>query len=50
MADPGVPMNCPLCGARLTYLRTDGETYVYHYLRHGVLILPPDGRLRQQPS
>jgi len=38
-----VPMNCPLCGARLTYLRTDDET---HVLRHGEVILPPDGRMR----
>ena len=49
MADPGVKMNCPLCGARLAYLRTDGDTHVYHCLRHGALILPPDGRMREQP-
>src|SRR6185436_20162437 len=22
--DPGIPMNCPLCGAALVYLRTEG--------------------------
>ena len=48
MADPGVPLNCPLCGARLAYMRTEGETHVYHCLRDGEVILPPDGRMRQQ--
>jgi hypothetical protein len=49
MAHPGVKMNCPLCGARLAYLRVDGDTHVYHCLRHGAPILPPDGHLREQP-
>jgi hypothetical protein len=54
--DPvGVPMNCPYCGAPLTYVRTEGagsvgETFVFRCARHGVLILPPDGRIRQQPA
>jgi len=48
MADPGVQLNCPLCGARLVYLRTEGETHIYHCLRHGVMLLPPDGRIRPQ--
>jgi hypothetical protein len=24
-SDPGVEMNCPMCGARLTYLRTENR-------------------------
>jgi hypothetical protein len=56
---PGFPtgftVNCHLCSARLTHLRTEGagtekETFVFRCPRHGVLILPPDGRIRQQPS
>jgi len=34
----------------LRYLRTDGETHVYRCQRHGELILPPDGRIRQRQS
>jgi hypothetical protein len=29
MADPGIPINCPTCGAPLVYVRTEGETHVY---------------------
>jgi hypothetical protein len=47
MPDPGVTMNCPLCGVRLTYLRTEEDTHIYHCLRHGALMLSPDGRMRQ---
>jgi hypothetical protein len=51
----GVPMNCPYCGAPLTYVRTEGagsegETFVFRCARHGILILPPDARIRQQPA
>lgn len=49
MADPGVPMNCPLCGKPITYVRTDGDTHLYHCLRDGLLVLSPDGRMRQLP-
>jgi hypothetical protein len=48
--DPGFSMNCPLCGARLVYLRTEGETHFYRCDRHGMLMLPPDGRVRQVPG
>jgi hypothetical protein len=41
-------MNCPFCGATLAYVRNEGDTYVYHCLRRGALILPPDGRMRQE--
>lgn len=49
-SDAGIAINCPYCGAALVYLRTEGETHYYRCSRHGVLILPPDGRIRQQPS
>jgi hypothetical protein len=28
MADPGIPINCPTCGAPLVYVRTEAETAV----------------------
>jgi hypothetical protein len=43
-------MNCPLCGAPLVYLRSHGDTHFYRCPRNGVLILPPDGRVRQVPQ
>jgi hypothetical protein len=55
MTNPGITVNSPYCGAQLTYLRTEGEgtegeTFVYRCPRHGVLILPPDGRIRSLPQ
>src|SRR5262245_40792204 len=47
--DPGIAMNCPYRGARLVYLRAAGvdpSTYFYRCTTHGVLMLPPDGRVR----
>ena len=49
-AAPGISMNCPFCGARLEYLRTEDETHFYRCDRHGMLMLPPDGRVRQVPQ
>jgi len=49
-ADPGIEMNCPICRAPLVYVRTDGDTHLYTCPRRGMLILPPDGRMRQQPA
>lgn len=48
--DPGIAMNCPYRGARLTYLRSENETHYYRCDRHGELMLPPDGRLPQVPA
>jgi hypothetical protein len=46
-----MPVNCPVCDAETAYVRTeDGPTHVFSCPRHGRLILPPDGRLRQQPT
>ena len=50
MTNPGITVNCPYCGAALMYLHTVSKTHFYRCPRHRVLILPPDGRVRQQPS
>jgi len=47
MADPGILMNCPLCGVPLVYVRTDTDSHVYRSPRHGAIMLPPDGRVSQ---
>jgi hypothetical protein len=43
-------INCPMCGAALAYVRAEGETHFYRCDRHGALMLPPDGRIRQVPQ
>ena len=43
-SDPGVPINCPLCGASLVYIETEGRTHYYRCPQHGLLMLLPDGR------
>jgi len=48
MPDPQVPLNCPLCGVPLVYLRSEGETHFYRCPHHGSVILPPDGRVRAE--
>ena len=47
MHEPAIPLNCPYCGARVEYRRTEGETHFYHCAKCGPLALPPDGRLRR---
>jgi hypothetical protein len=49
MPDLGVQLNCPLCGAPMSYIESDGATHIYRCLRHSLLILGPDGIFRQQP-
>ena len=49
ITDQGVPINCPICGALLVYVRAEADTCVYQCPRHGVLVLPPDGRIRPRP-
>ena len=46
MPDPGFPVNCPKCGQRLTYVRSEGETHFYRCPRDGAVILPPNGIVR----
>ena len=45
----------PVFGGQLTYVRTEragteGETFVFRMCSARVPILPPDGRIRQQPA
>ena len=46
MADWLSALNCPYCGARLEYARSDENTHVFRCWGCGPLVLPPDGRLR----
>jgi hypothetical protein len=50
MADPGFAVNCPMCGAPLVYVRIDADAHLYRCPRHGAIMLPPDGKVRQQPQ
>ncbi len=40
MPNPGLYVNCPTCGRRLVYVRTEGDAYVYWCLRDGEIALP----------
>lgn len=42
-----VPLNCPYCGARLTNVPSDTSVAFYECPKDGLLVLPPDGRLRK---
>jgi hypothetical protein len=48
--DPGVPINCPLCGVSLDYIETEGRTHYYWCPQHGLLMLLPDGRFLKVPE
>jgi uncharacterized Zn finger protein (UPF0148 family) len=39
-------LNCPRCGEKLLYVREDGDVSVYHCPNDGVVLHPPDGRVR----
>jgi tRNA(Ile2) C34 agmatinyltransferase TiaS len=45
-----LPLNCPTCGAAMSFVRSEGETLIYRCPRHGLLMLPPDGRIRPLPQ
>jgi hypothetical protein len=46
-----VPANCFLCGAPLTFLRTeDGPIYIFRCDRHGLIVCDIDGRFVQMPQ
>jgi tRNA(Ile2) C34 agmatinyltransferase TiaS len=49
-ADPAVPMNCPICGTSMLYVETEGQKHYYRCPRHGLLMLPPDGRFQKVPE
>jgi hypothetical protein len=46
MSDILLPLNCPFCRLELTFLKVDGENYIYSCLMHGAIVVPPDGCLR----
>ena len=50
MADPHFAVNCVKCGAPLTFLLSIDDSHVYQCLRHGLMVLSPDGRLRPETS
>jgi hypothetical protein len=41
------PLNCPYCGQTLVSVPSDGPTAYYQCGKDGLLMLPPDGRLRK---
>ncbi|HEX7895040.1 MAG TPA: hypothetical protein VF447_12670 [Terriglobales bacterium] len=48
---PELPVQCPYCGKRVALVPSDGDVAYYECETDGLLILPPDGRLRrQEPS
>ena len=46
MPNPGFPLNCPKCGQKLAYVRSEGENHFYRCPSHGAVILPPSGVVR----
>jgi hypothetical protein len=46
----GAPIESIFGSPSLAYVRTDADTHVYRCPRHGALLLPTDGRVRQQPA
>lgn len=48
---PELPVQCPYCGKRVKLVPSDGDVAYYECEKDGLLVLPPDGRLRrQEPS
>jgi hypothetical protein len=45
-----LPVNCPYCGQRLTLVPSDGPTAYYACPKDGLLVLPPDGRIKKAPA
>lgn len=44
-----IPLNCPACGARLAFVRAEGDIAVYRCPKDGAVVLPPNGRIQLQP-
>jgi len=42
--DP-LPLNCPQCGEKLTYVRQGGDVSVYYCPNDGLVLNPPNGRI-----
>ena len=43
--DP-LPLNCPMCGEKLVFVRNDGAVGVYQCANDGLVLHPPDGDVR----
>ena len=43
--DP-LQLNCPRCGEKLTHVWTNDDVHVYQCPNDGVVVVPPDGRIR----
>ena len=44
-----VSLNCPACGTRLIYVRSDGDTVYYRCPKDGAVVMPPNGRIKVLP-
>ena len=42
-----IVLNCPYCGKRLVNVPSDNALAFYECATDGLLVLPPDGRLRR---
>lgn len=42
-----IPLNCPYCGLKLVNVPSDSAQAFYECPKDGLLILPPNGRLRK---
>ena len=38
-----LPLICPRCGEKLTYVREDGDVRVYYCPNDGLVLHPPNG-------
>jgi hypothetical protein len=45
-----IPLNCPYCGGKLVNVPSDNHDSYYECQKDGLLILPPDGRMRRAES
>ena len=43
---PDLPPNCPLCGARLSFVLTIADTLVYRCAQDGLMERTPPGSIR----
>lgn len=45
MLPADIPLNCPKCGERLTYIERQDDTQLYLCAQHGVVVPPASGRI-----
>lgn len=44
-----VRINCPICGAPLAYVRSEGDVAYYRCPKDGLMVMPPNGRITAAP-